>query len=175
MADDAAENFRNNPNPSGRGCNTGRDYPESRGKTGRSKAVKNGIPSKNGKKDNGGNSGNNGKSGNSGKSGNMPRSKSRRRTGKPKQENRGSHERQEGAPVSAQAGAAAAGAGAGAGTSPKVWGKAKKHVEGNGNAVNNGHSASSVNSGNSGGMPKHHGHHSKPRSAGRTKAYAARS
>ncbi|MBQ3718917.1 MAG: hypothetical protein II893_05965 [Methanomicrobium sp.] len=163
VADDAAENFRNNPNPSGRGCNTGRDYPESRGKTGRSKAVKNGIPGKNGKKDNGGNSGNNGNNGKSGKSGNMPRSKSRRRTGKPKQENRGSHERQEGAPVSAQAGAASGSSGAGTGNSPKVWGKAKKHVEGG------------VNSDNSESMPRHHGHHSKPRSSGRMNAYAARS
>ena len=137
VKDNAAENYRNKPNSGGRG-----------------KAVKNGNNS---------NNNNNGKNGKNGKSGKMPQSKPRRRSGKPKQENRGNNDRKEGAPVSAQAGAASGSSGAGTGNSPKVWGKAKKHVEGG------------VNSDNSESMPRHHGHHSKPRSSGRMKAYAARS
>ncbi len=172
VTDNAAENSRNNKNTSGRGCNNGGDYPERGGKTGRNKAVKNGNYS------NKGNVGNIGKNDKNGKSGKMPQSKSRRRTGKSKRENRGDHESQSGrrgAPVSAQSGVASVGAGEGAGTSPKVWGKAKKHSEGSVNAGDNGHSGKSVSSDNSEGMPGHRGHRSRPRSAGRMKAYAARS
>ncbi|MBP5083833.1 MAG: hypothetical protein J6104_06365, partial [Methanomicrobium sp.] len=122
--------------------------------------------------------GNIGKNGKNGKSGKMPQSIPRRRTGKSKRENRGDHENQSGrsgAPVSAQSGSASVGAGEGAGTSPKVWGKAKKHSEGSGNAGNNGHSGKSVSSDNSEGMPGHRGHRSRPRSADRMKVHAARS
>jgi hypothetical protein len=163
VTDNAAENSRKNPNPSGRGCNNDRDYPERGDKSGRSKAVRNGNNDKNGK---------------NGKSGKMPQSKSRRRTGKSKRENRGDHENQSGrsgAPVSAQAGVASVGAGEGAGNSPKVWGKAKKHSEGSGNGGDNGHSGKSASSDNSEGVQGHRGHRSRPRSADRMKAYAARS